>query len=640
MSFVEYDKAQKAGLKALKSAKKGEEYLPVLDEILKGAEIVGETNLGVVSIPLDKVVGTSTAGRTQAFANNFMPLLEYKTEFGAKWSSLCDSHLEEGIREPIKVYEYLNEYYVVEGNKRVSVMKYFEAVTIPAQVTRKIPKLTDDPYIKIYYEYMEFNKLTTVNYLWFSEEGSFNKMLELTCEDPTKPWTDEQIKDFGSANNNFCRALKSKGIDKLTMTEADAFLVFIEIYGYVNIKHLMQSEMAEKLESLKDELVMESKGGKLELSLEPSKAGRRNLIEFFKGNSPKKLMVAFVFDKNPDESDWLYGHELGRLYIDEHYGDNIKTVKVHNLRSEEELTTAMEDLILMGVNVIFTTSTTHLTASLKVAAEHPDVIVMNCSINTVHKVLKTYYARLYEVKFLAGMLAGAMAQDDKIGYLADYPIVTTPANINAFALGARMVNPYAKVSVKWTSVKNVTRESAIEEFKKEGISYISDQFTYKSGHGSRRFGLYSIAGDETKNIAIPMYNWGVFYSKLIDSIQNGSFKQDDAKNEAVNYWWGLPSGVVDIIYSEDIPAHTLRLVDTVKNLIVEKKFEPFEGEIIAQDGSIKNVKNKKLTPSEVLAMNWLVDNVIGDIPEIDEIKDEAKSIVELKGVTDEDTALS
>ena len=179
MSANEYLRAQKLGEKRYQAAVAKNEYpyLPVLDEILEGVDIVGEMSLGIVQIPLDRIVGTSNVGRTYAFANNFMPLLDYKTEFGAKWSALCDSQIEEGIRDPIKVYEYMNKFYVVEGNKRVSVMKYFDAVTIPAQVTRKIPKKTDDLQVKIYYEFMDFYKLTEINYIWFSQEGGFRRLL-------------------------------------------------------------------------------------------------------------------------------------------------------------------------------------------------------------------------------------------------------------------------------------------------------------------------------------------------------------------------------------------------------------------------------------------------------------------------------
>ena len=114
-------------------------YLPALDDIVSSDKIVTEVNLGVMQIPTEWIVGTKTASRANAFAANFMPLLEANTEFGIKWKSLCESHLEEGIRDSIKAYEYLNRYYVQEGNKRVSVLKFFDAVTIPTEVIRVLP---------------------------------------------------------------------------------------------------------------------------------------------------------------------------------------------------------------------------------------------------------------------------------------------------------------------------------------------------------------------------------------------------------------------------------------------------------------------------------------------------------------------
>ena len=637
MSYVEYEKAQKAGLKAFKAAvAKGEnEYLPVLDEILEGVDIQSEVNLGLVQVPLDRVVGTSNVGRTYAFANNFMPILDYKTEFGDKWSSLCDSQIEEGIRDPIKAYEYLNKYYVVEGNKRVSVLKYFGAVTIPAQVTRKVPKLTDDPQIKIYYEFMDFYKLTEINYISFSQEGCFKRLLELTSEDPTAEWTEEQKKDFGSANHNFCQALKDRGGDKLLIMSGDAFLIFIDIFGYDNIKNLTQNEMKTKIDSLWDEFMTESKGREIQLRMEPAKKGRKKLMEYFWSPTPKKVMVAFIFDKNPEESEWLYGHELGRLYIDEHCSDRFKTIKVHNLNSEEDAMTAMEDLIQMGVKVMFTTSSQQVGASVKVAANHPNVIILNCSLNTSYSLIRTYYARLYEVKFLAGMIAGSLARNGQIGYLADYPIFGMPANINAFALGARMMNPDAKIHLEWTTVKGVSRERALEYFKERGINYVSDQVMIKPNAASREFGLYCIEEETPVNIAMPVYQWGVFYEKLLEGVLSGTFQQEGENGDMpINYWWGLSAGVVDIIYSQKLPEGTKRIVNLIKDLMIRNEFHPFEGVIRGQDGLIKNEAGVVMAPEDLMKMSWLVDNVIGEIPEIEELKDEAKSIVELKGITD------
>lgn len=638
MSYVEYEKAQKMGLKAFKAAvSKGEgEYLPVLDEILEGVDIVSEVSLGLVQVPLERVVGTSNVGRTYAFANNFMPILDYKTEFGAKWSSLCDAQIEEGIRDPIKVYEYMNKYYVVEGNKRVSVLKYFEAVSVPAYVTRKIPKLTDDPQVKLYYEYMDFYKRTEINYIWFTQPGCYKRLLELVCEDPEAPWTEDMHRDFGSANHHFCVAINSTKGGELPFEASDALLIFIDIYGYDAVKDMTESQMKEKIELLWDEFKNESQGRQVQLYMEPTKKGRKKLSQYFKSSS-KQVKVAFVFNKDPQESDWLYGHELGRLYLDEHYPDRIKTVKVHNLNSEEEAVAAMEDIIDMGIDIIFTTTPQLISASLKVAANHPEVTILNCSLNTSHKLISTYYARLYEVKFLAGMIAGAMAQNGKIGYVADYPIVGMPANINAFALGARMVNPYVKVYLEWTTIKGQSRENVLDNFRRKSIHYISDQVMIKPTAASRHFGLYNIAGDDILNLAMPLYQWGKFYTKLIDSVVSGTYKQADAKEQkAINYWWGLSAEAVDLILSNKVPEGTRTLVSTIKDLIMKDEFDPFQGMVRAQDDSVKGTEQDRLTPEEIMKMNWLVDNVVGEIPDVEKLKDEAKSIVEQKGVKEDD----
>lgn len=636
MSYVDYEKAQKAGLKAFKAAiVKGKDgYLPVLDEILKDVDIAGEINLGLVQIPLDRIVGTSNASRTVSFANNFMPLLDYKTEFGYKWSSLCDSQLEEGIREPVKAFEYMNKFYIVEGNKRVSVMKYFNAASIPGIVTRKIPVKSDDPAVKVYYEFMDFYKLTDINYVWFDREGGFDRLLKLTCKDPEAEWTDEQKRDFGSFNHKFNMAYQSvKG--KLTISPSEVMLVFLEICGYDEVKDLTQNELKDKILNMWEEFKLEARGRKIELMMEPEKAGRKKLLDYF--SNKKRLMVAFVFDKDPNNSDWLYTHELGRLYLDDKCMDKVKTIKVHNLNSEEEIVTAMEDLILMGVKMIFTTSSKQVSASMKVAANHPDVAILNCSLNTSYKLIRTYYARIYEAKFLAGMVAGALSEDGKIGYLADYPIVGMPANINAFALGAAMVNPRAKVYLEWTTVKGATRKEVLKKFREQGIKYVSDQIMTAPTSGiNRYYGVYNIENDEPENIVMPVYDWGVFYEKLIDSYLDGSYKLDNHDDKAINYWWGLSAGVIDIICSKRVPEGTRALVETIKKLIINKDFSPFQGKIVSQKGVIKNDGIDAIKPEEIMKMNWLVECIEGEIPEIEELKEEAQPIVEIMGVTDEE----
>ena len=135
----QYNVALKLGQKYMKNAILHGEYpYPlVLDEIVQESAVAGYSDLGVINIPTDHIVGTKSAGRINAFAGNFMPLLEPGTEFAAKWISLCEANLsEEGIRDPIQCYEFLGRFYVQEGNKRLSVLKSYLSPRISAHVTR------------------------------------------------------------------------------------------------------------------------------------------------------------------------------------------------------------------------------------------------------------------------------------------------------------------------------------------------------------------------------------------------------------------------------------------------------------------------------------------------------------------------
>ena len=673
MSIELYEKAKKMGNKAYKASVSEGRYpfLPVLDDIINREDIASEVNLGLVDIPLDRVVGTSTSGRTQAFASNFMPLMDPKSEFGAKWSALCDAHLEEGIRDAIKVYEYLNYYYVVEGNKRVSVLKFFEADSIPAFVTRKVPKLSDDEIVKVYYEYMDFYKKTGVNYITFSHVGGYERLMEqvrvaaehggeLSDEttvsaigstsdtadgsgtviraDASKIWSDDTLLELKAAYKRFEKAFKQKGGGRLDITTGDAFIVFIELKGFDAVCDMGIDEIEEGIAAMWQEFLVVNEKYEVEVSLDPPEEKKSKLSQILAPNysASKPLKVGFVYDGDPSKSDWFYQHELGRNYIKEKFGDKLVALKISCNGKEEEIIAAIEDLVENhGAEVIFTTTAQSVGASLKCGIKYPNVKILNCSINTSHRYIRTYDARLYEAKFLSGMIAGAITDTDKIGYVATYPIYGITANINAFALGAHMVNPKVKVHVKWTSLKdNQTKNDIYKSIYEEGIDVVSDQDMINPSEASRKFGMYRLTVNGPENVTMTVYNWGKLYERIINMIMQGNWSSADAENESkpINYWWGLSAGVVDIIMSEKVPADTRRLVEIIKGLIIEDKFSPFGGELKDQEGNLISPDGEVPSVDEIIKMNWLVSNVVGEIPEIEKLDEEAKILVEMKGV--------
>ena len=458
MSFEYYNKAQKMGIRAYKdSLAHGKyPYLPVLDEILSHAHIDGEIPLGVEDIPLNQVVGTSTLGRTQAFASNFMPLLDENSEFAMKWAKLASYQEQEGIQDPILVYEYMANYYVVEGNKRVSVLKFFQAPTIRAQVIRKLPRRTEYLNNRIYYEYLDFYKVTKINFIRFSQPGSYSKLLAFTGKDAAQIWTDEELKDFKYLYSEFEKAFEEKGGKQLKSTCSDALLFFLSLYPYTEAKEMTLNQIRQKLEKIWPEIMLLAKDDSVELLMDPAAEKKTGTVETVlqKIIPPRKKQVAFVYDRDPSTSDWIYSHELGRLYLQEKLGDSIETFTYIINSADEDADEQMEKVCTDGCDVIFTITPQLIKACLKAAVAHPQVVMLNCSLNSPHSAVRTYYTRMYEAKFLSGMIAGSMCDNDKIGYVADYPIYGAAASINAFALGAKMVNPRAKVYLAWSTLKD------------------------------------------------------------------------------------------------------------------------------------------------------------------------------------------
>lgn len=630
----DYEEALKRGKKCYqKMTAAGEEpYLPAMEDVMTGVDIVGEVSLGVKNIPADLIVGTAYAGRTNSFAANFMPLLDGESEFAKKWSALSQAHLEEGIREPIKVYEFLNHFYVVEGNKRVSVLKYFDAASIPAVVTRKIPARTEEPKIQIYYEFLDFYEKTTIYRCIFSKKGSYKRLLSLLPVGDDN-WNNDFRQDFLSVYYRFEKAYQESEQKELDLTPADVFLKLLEAVGYSELDGMSSRAMGSCLTNLKKELLLEETQ-KVEISLDPNvSAPSKNIFNIFFQSGISKLKIAFVHGKAIEKSGWVYSHELGRLHLENVFGENVETEKFFisgGLTVDEQYEELMR-IANDGYNVFFTTTPELVDASLKLAVEKEDLCVLNCSINLPHKYVRTYYSRMYEAKFIMGAVAAALSDSNEIGYIADYPIYGMIANINAFAIGAKMINPGSKVYLGWDTVKD---SDSMAFFESREITMVSNQDLQAPGQQCRQFGLCRNQDGKIINLAMPITNWGVIYERIVRNILSGAYKQEARKDNdlALNYWWGMSSGAIDVFYSHLVPKETTRLIGLLKRAISRQDFSPFRGRIMDNHGNWHGVENSTMSPETLMKMGWLADNVIGEIPTLDMLKDEAKLIVSLQGI--------
>lgn len=180
MSMEDYIAARKEGIKQLHALEsRGQDpYLPVLAELVPKLNQMAQVPLGLVQIGLDQIEGTATKGRTTAFARGFLPLLEQDSEFATKWSILYDGIVEDGNASAHRRAEYYNRFYIVEGNKRVSVMRRLDAVNIEANVTRVLPEAEDSERYRVYQEFLSFYADTKLNFIVFSREGSYERLYQ------------------------------------------------------------------------------------------------------------------------------------------------------------------------------------------------------------------------------------------------------------------------------------------------------------------------------------------------------------------------------------------------------------------------------------------------------------------------------
>lgn len=193
-----------------------------------------------------------------------------------------------------------------------------------------------------------------------------------------------------------------------------------------------------------------------------------------------------------------------------------------------------------------------------------------------------------------------------------------------------MVNPRAKVYLTWSTLKDFDIN---DFFKERGITYISAQDMITPRSGSRQFGLYTEDENGKTNLAMSIYHWGAFYEELIDTIMRGSWKvEENGESKALNYWWGLSAGVIDVILSGNIPTEVKRLVKLIKRSISTGVFHPFSGDITDSEGNMRCSAAEILKPENIITMDWLADNVIGAIPTIDDLVDDAKPVVLLRGL--------
>lgn len=199
------------------------------------------------------------------------------------------------------------------------------------------------------------------------------------------------------------------------MTTGDALLIYLDLSDYSQLVDETPSAIKENLRKMMAEFELKNAQEKPSVKFDPAPEQKKNILTKFLTASEEEDVthIAFINKKTPETSSWTYAHELGRLYLKDAFHGRVRTKAYDNISDTEDAVAAIEQAIADGNEMIFTTSPEFLSASLRVAVNHPEIKILNCSLNASHKYIRTYYGRMYEAKFLIGVLAGVMTDTTK-----------------------------------------------------------------------------------------------------------------------------------------------------------------------------------------------------------------------------------
>lgn len=636
----QYHLAQKRGQKyvSFRTARGLDPYPAVLQQIYPELSSAARSELGTLDIPIDAIVGTVAEGRKNAFAGNFMPLLADNTEFAFKWITLCDAHLgETGITDPIVCYEYLGQYYVQEGHKRVSVLSSYDALTIRARVTRVLPIPSDEPKVKAYEEFLRFYKRSGVNVLRYEKPGSLDRLEKGLNMEPEHVWTDSDRRDFMALYWRVREACQSRVASQLpTLTVSDVLLMCLEVYPYDQLLGLDRDEMRKRVDALMPDMRFVAKDEPKEVSTEPEIPEKGLVGRILDGLSKPSLNVAFIHANSPAVSVWTQGHETGRLALQEALADQVRTRAY--VVGEETADALMEKAIVRdGAQLLIATAPTLLAPARQAAALHPNVKVLVCALSVPCVGVRTYYSRIHEAKFISGAVAGAMCGKDPVGYVARYPILGVPAAVNAFALGLRMTNPDAKVLLEWSCLGG----DPMKRLWAAGARIISGHPVAASTPSNITPGWStSLMSDDGSFLALAsdVWDWGKTYEQIVRSVLAGAW--NSAQDTAVSYWWGMSSGVIDVKLAEILPPGVRQLADILKKGLTAGGIQPFAGPVCDQNGVERLKAGEEISAESLMQMNWLCDRVLGSIPRIDDLMPSAQETARLLALPEDKPAPS
>ena len=325
----------------------------------------------------------------------------------------------------------------------------------------------------------------------------------------------------------------------------------------------------------------------------------------------RQAVIGCVMVGEKNDKGWNESHYNGLTHAcDAH--SCILHVRDSVAEDEAHLSAAVEALVQKGANVIYLTSAGYGEYAEKIARQYPRVAFFSLSGKGTAKNQTTYFARLYQMRYLAGVIAGGESRTGVLGYVAARPSPQINRNINAYAMGMRVANPKAKLLVCFTG--SWDNEAAERERVARLQAAGADVIAYQEGkpyavEEAEARGLFSIGFDNVytqyseRFLTATLYDWDAIYAKVLGDYLSGR------THFSGGYWLGMEDDAVKLhTLSPMVSAQTVFLASLAKQHIIAQ--DVFSGLIYDNTGTPRCEEGERIGDRELFSgMDWFAEGV-------------------------------
>lgn len=325
------------------------------------------------------------------------------------------------------------------------------------------------------------------------------------------------------------------------------------------------------------------------------------------------LKVGFVYISPIGDAGWTFQHDQGRKQMEQALAGTVETKYIENVPESADAERVIRELASSGYKLIYATSFGYMNYVERVAKQYPDVTFMHATGYKTGKNFGNYNARFYEGRYLNGVVAGKLSKSNILGYVAAFPIPEVVMGINAFARGARSVNPKAEVRVIWVNSwydPGKEREAATTLISQgvDMLTHHTDSTAVVQAAEEKGVNAFSYHSDMGKygpkaQLSGTTHQWGDYYTKTTQQVLEGTWTPGSV-------WGGVKDGMIKTVpLNASVPADVKDLVEKLEAEMRAGSFHPFTGPVVDQDGKVRVPAGEVISDDELGQMKYFVEGV-------------------------------